>query len=114
MFELIGNIFNALVARPVLNLLIIIIALLPGHNLGVAIIIFTVIVRLSLYPLLKKQLHHAIAMRKLQPEIKKLKKVAGGDKQKEMQLLTELYKEREIKPFASIGILLVQLPILLA
>ncbi|HPD99305.1 MAG TPA: YidC/Oxa1 family membrane protein insertase [Candidatus Saccharibacteria bacterium] len=114
MFQFIGSLFNALVGRPVFNLLIIIIALLPGHNFGVAIIIFTIIVRLALYPLLKKQLHHAMAMRKLQPEIKRIKKESKGDKQKEYALMQELYKEREIKPLASIGILLAQLPILLA
>lgn len=114
MFQFIGSVFKALIARPIFNLLIIIIALLPGHNLGVAIVIFTILVRLALYPLLKKQLHHAMAMRKLQPEIKKIKKQAAGDKQKEYALMMELYKEREIKPLASIGILFAQLPILLA
>lgn len=114
MFQFIGSLFNAFVGRPVFNLLIIIIALLPGHNFGVAIIIFTVIVRIALYPLLKKQLHHAMAMRKLQPDIRRIKKETKGDRQKEYMLMQELYKEREIKPLASIGILLAQLPILLA
>lgn len=114
MFQFIGSLFNTLIGRPIFNLLIIIIALLPGHNFGVAIIIFTVLVRLALYPLLKKQLHHAMAMRKLQPEIKRIKKEAAGDRQKEYLLMQELYKEREIRPLASIGILLAQLPILLA
>jgi YidC/Oxa1 family membrane protein insertase len=114
MFEFIGSVFNTLIGKPIFNLLIIIIALLPGHNLGWAIVIFTILVRLALYPLLKKQLHHAMAMRKLQPEIKRIKKEAKGDRQKEYALMTELYKEREVRPFASIGILLAQLPILLA
>jgi YidC/Oxa1 family membrane protein insertase len=114
MFNFIGSVFDALIAKPIFNLLIVIIAFLPGHNLGVAIIIFTILVRLALYPLLKKQLHHAMAMRKLQPEMKRIKKEAGGDRQKEYMLMQALYKEREIKPFASIGILLAQLPILLA
>lgn len=103
-----------LIAQPIFNLLIIIIALLPSHNLGLAIIVFTILVRLAMYPLLKKQLHHAIAMRKLQPELKRIKKEAAGDRAKESQLMMELYKEREINPFASIGIILVQMPILIA
>jgi YidC/Oxa1 family membrane protein insertase len=114
MFKFIGDVFNAVIARPIFNLLILIIALLPGHNFGVAIIIFTIIIRMAMYPLLKKQLHHAIAMRKLQPEIKRIKKEAAGDKQKESKLMMELYKEKEINPFASFGIILVQLPILIA
>ena len=113
MFHIIGQVFNALIARPIFNLLILILAFLPGHNLGVAIIIFTVLVRTAMYPLLKKQLHHAIAMKKLQPEMRRIKKEAAGDKQKESRLMMELYKEREVNPFASVGIILVQLPILI-
>jgi YidC/Oxa1 family membrane protein insertase len=113
MFSFIGQVFTAFITRPIFNLLILILALLPGHNLGVAIIIFTVLVRIALYPLLKKQLHHAMAMRKLQPEMKKIKKEAAGDRQKESQMMMQLYKEREVNPFASIGIILAQLPILI-
>lgn len=114
MFKFIGQVFNVLIARPIFNLLILILAFIPGHNLGLAIILFTIIVRLAMYPLLKKQLHHAIAMKKLQPEMKRIKKEAAGDRQKESQMLMALYKEREISPFGSFGVILVQLPILIA
>lgn len=114
MFHFIGQVFNVLIAQPIFNLLILIIALLPSHNFGLAIIVFTILVRMAMYPLLKKQLHHAMAMKKLQPEMKRIKKEAAGDKAKESQLMMELYKEREINPFSSIGIILVQLPILIA
>jgi YidC/Oxa1 family membrane protein insertase len=89
-------------------------AFLPFHNFGVAIIIFTILVRTAMYPLLRKQLHNAMAMKKLQPEMKKIKKAAAGDKQKESALMMELYKEKGVNPFSSIGIILVQLPILIA
>jgi YidC/Oxa1 family membrane protein insertase len=105
--------FTTIIVQPIFNLLVLITALVPSHNFGLAIIIFTIIVRLLMWPLVKKQLHHAKAMRALQPELKKIKKAAGGDKQKEAQLTMELYKEREVKPAASIGILLVQFPILI-
>lgn len=106
--------FTTLIVQPIFNLLVLIYALLPGHNFGLAIILFTVVIRLLLWPLVKKQLHHAKAMRELQPEIRRIKKEAKGDRQKESRLVMELYKEREINPFASIGLLIVQLPILIA
>src|SRR6266550_1734052 len=109
----IANIFTTIIVQPIFNLLVFIYAILPGHNFGLAIIIFTVLIRILLWPLVKKQLNHAKAMRELQPEIKKIKAAAKGDRQRESQLTMELYKEREINPFASIGIILVQLPILL-
>jgi YidC/Oxa1 family membrane protein insertase len=106
--------FTTLIVQPIFNLLVLIYALLPGHNFGLAIIIFTIIIRLLMWPLVKKQLHHAKAMRELQPEIKRIKKQTKGDRQKESMMIMELYKEREINPFASIGLLLVQLPIFIA
>ena len=66
-----------------------------------------------MWPLVKKQLNHAKAMRALTPELKKIKAAAKGDKKKESALTMELYKEREINPFSSLGILLVQLPVLI-
>jgi YidC/Oxa1 family membrane protein insertase len=105
--------FTTIIVQPIFNLLVLIYAILPGHNFGLAIIIFTIIVRLLLWPLVKKQLHQAKAMRKLQPELKRLKKEAKGDKQKESAMLMELYKERGINPFGSIGVLIIQLPILI-
>ena len=105
--------FTTLIVQPIFNLLVLIYALLPGHNFGLALIIFTVIVRLLLWPLVKKQLHQAKAMRKLQPELKKIKKAAAGDRQKESTMMMALYKERGINPFGSIGVLLLQIPILI-
>lgn len=105
--------FTTLIVQPIFNLLVLIYALIPSHNFGLAIIIFTVIVRLALWPLLKKQLHQARVMRELQPELKKIKKASKGNRQQEAVMVQELYKERGINPFASVGVLLLQLPILI-
>lgn len=105
--------FTTLIVQPIFNLLVLIYALLPGHNFGLAIIIFTIVVRLLMWPLVKRQLHNAKAMRALQPELKRIKQEAKGDRQRESVLVMELYKERGVSPFGSIGLLLVQLPILI-
>lgn len=105
--------FDLLIVQPIFNLLVFIYAVLPGHNFGLAIILFTVVIRLLMWPLVKKQLHQVKLMRKAQPEIKRIKKAAAGDKRKESMLLLEMYKERGISPFGQIGIILLQIPILL-
>jgi YidC/Oxa1 family membrane protein insertase len=64
-----------------------------------------------MWPLLKKQLHQSKVMRDLQPELTKIKKAAGGDKQQEGRMMMELYKEKGISPFGTIGLTLVQLPL---
>ena len=104
--------FTTLIVQPIFNLLVLIYNLIPGHNFGLAIIIFTVIIRMALYPLVKRQLHQTKLMRRLQPEIKLIKKAAKGDRQKESLMTMELYKERGVSVFASIKVALIQLPIL--
>ena len=105
--------FTTLIVQPLFNLLALIYAILPGHDFGMAIIIFTVVIRLMLWPLIKRQLHHTKKLRDLQPELKKIKLAAKGDKQKESALTMELYKERKINPFATLGLTLLQFPILI-
>jgi YidC/Oxa1 family membrane protein insertase len=106
--------FTTFIAQPIFNVLVFIYAILPGHNFGLAIILFTILIRLLLWPLVKKQLHQTKVMRKLQPELKRIKKETKGDRAKESQMTMELYKEHGFNPFGSIGILLLQLPILIA
>lgn len=89
-------------------------SLIPGSDFGVALIIFTIFVRLALSPLVKKQLHQTKAMQKMQPELVKIKKEAKGNKQLESMMMMELYKKHDINPFRSIGILFIQLPIFIA
>lgn len=103
--------FDTLVVHPIYNLLVAIYGILPGNDLGISLIVFTIIVRIALWPLLKKQLHQSKVMRELQPELRKIKKAAKGDRQKEAALMMELYKEKGINPVGSIGLTIIQLPI---
>ncbi len=105
--------FTTLIVQPLFNLLTFIYAIIPGHNFGLALIIFTIIVRLLLWPLVKKQLHQAKAMRAMQPELKKIKAATKGNRQKESQMLMELYKERGINPLGAFPTLIVQFIVLI-
>lgn len=105
--------FSDVIIQPIFNLLVLIYALLPGHNFGLALVIFTIVIRLLLWPLVKKQLHQVKVMRRIQPELKKIKKDAKGDRQKEAMLTMALYKEYGVNPFGSIGVMILQLPILI-
>lgn len=105
--------FQTFIVQPIFNLLVFVYSILPGHNFGLALILFTIIIRLLLWPLVKKQLHQTKAMRKLQPEINKIKKATKGNRQKESQMLMELYKERGINPLGTFPTLIVQLVVLI-
>lgn len=106
--------FETIIMQPIFNILIGIYSLIPGGDFGIAIIIFTILVRMCLYPLVRKQLHQTKLMRRMQPELKRIKVESKGDKQLEAMRMMELYKEKGVKPFQSILILLIQLPIFIA
>ncbi len=106
--------FDTLLVRPIFNILTFIYAVIPGHDFGLALIIFTVVMRFMIWPVARKQLHHTKAMRQLQPEIRRIKQETKGDKQREGVLTMALYKERKINPFSPIGLMFIQLPILFA
>lgn len=105
--------FTTFIVKPIFNLLVFIYAIIPGHNFGLAVVIFTVVIRLLMWPLVKRQLRQTKLMRKLQPELRRIKKDAKGDKQKESVMMMELYKERGVNPLATFPILIVQLIILI-
>ena len=108
------NIFEVLVVQPLFNLLMLLYVIIPGGDFGVTIIVFTILLRLALYPLVKRQLHQTKAMRKLQPELEQIKRRTKGNKQLQGVQMMELYKKHDVSPFRSIGILLIQLPIFIA
>lgn len=108
------NLFEILFTQPIFNLLLFLYGIIPGQDLGIAVILFTVIIRLLMWPLVKKQLHQGKVMRDLQPQLAALKKKAKGNKQLEAQMMMELYKEKGVSPFGSIGLLLVQIPFFIA
>ena len=107
------NLFDVIIVQPILNLLMAIYSIVPGGDFGISIIIFTVIIRFLLWPLVKKQLHQTKAMRKMQPELKKIQAKYKNNKQAQGLAMMELYKKHNISPFGSIGVLLIQLPILI-
>lgn len=108
------NIFELIIVQPIFNLLLFIYSVLPGADFGIAIIIFTIIIRFALWPLVVRQLHQVKAMRKLQPELKRIKAATKGNRQMESMQMLELYKQHDVKPFRSILMLLIQLPIFIA
>lgn len=108
------GIFDLLIVQPIFNLLAVIYGLIPGSDFGIALIIFTVLVRLLMWPLIKKQLHQTKVQRAIQPELKRIRAQAKGNKQLEGQMMLELYREKGINPMSGIGVLLLQLPIFIA
>lgn len=107
------TIFNETIFKPILNLLVFIVDILPGNSLGFAIILVTVLVRFVLYPLSHKALSSQKKISLLQPQLKKIQNKYKDDKQKQSQAVMEFYKKNNINPFAGCLPFLVQLPIII-
>lgn len=106
------NLIDMIVVRPIVNILFVIFNLV--HDFGLAIIIFTILVKLLMIPLTKRQLNQTKLIRKIQPELTKIKENCRGNKQLESIQTMDLYRRYNVKPFASIVTLIVQLPIFVA
>ncbi|OHA15469.1 MAG: hypothetical protein A3G52_00635 [Candidatus Taylorbacteria bacterium RIFCSPLOWO2_12_FULL_43_20] len=110
-----SNIYNNFVYEPLYNGLVFLLSLLPAWaNAGIAIIIFTIIIKLILFPLSKASIKTQIKMKELQPKMEEIKNKYKDNKQEQSIRIMALYKENKLNPFSSIFLLLIQLPIIFA
>ncbi len=115
MFFTKGNIFeliNIAIVLPIANVLFVIYNFIG--DFGLAILLFTILVKLCMWPLTKSQLHQTKLMKKIQPELAEIRKRCNGNKQMESLQTMDLYKKYNVKPFSSILTLIIQLPIFIA
>lgn len=107
------DIFNQVLYYPLFNALIWLYNNISFQDLGIAIIILTVLIRFLLYPLSKKAIQSQKAMSALQPKIKEIQKKYKNKEEQAKQMMV-LYKENKINPMAGCLPILIQLPILIA
>jgi YidC/Oxa1 family membrane protein insertase len=105
--------FTAIIYRPFYNGLVFLVGSLPTHDVGVAVIILTLIVRFVLFPLSRRAVQAQLAMKKIGPEVEKLKEKYKDKAEEQSRAIFALYKERGVHPFAGFVLILIQLPILL-
>jgi YidC/Oxa1 family membrane protein insertase len=108
------NIWDALIITPFTNVLLFIYNLV-GQNFGVAIILFTILIRLITHPLTAAQIKGTAGMQKLQtdPRYKEMQEKYKNDKEGMAQAQMALYKELGINPFASCLPLIIQFPLII-
>ena len=93
--------YNQFIFQPLYNGLVGIMDIVPGIDVGVAVIIFTIIVRLILFPLSKSALLTQVRMKEVEAETNKIKSQYANDRQAQGMKVMELYKSKGIKPFSS-------------
>jgi YidC/Oxa1 family membrane protein insertase len=108
--EIFGIIWNEVLIRPMTNGLIILYLGL-FNNFGLAIITFTVFIRVLTIPLTLKQLRSSKAMATIQPKVADLQKKYPKDRQKISQETFKLYREAGVNPMGCLGPMIIQMPI---
>lgn len=111
---MISSLFNTILYKPLLNLLVFLYEKVTFEDLGIAIILITILVRIVLLPLFEKQARYQLVMQKIQPKIKEVEKKHKGDREKQTAAMLEIYKEHKTNPFSGFLILFIQIPILFA
>jgi len=108
------NLYNEILYRPLVNLVVFLYNILPGSDFGLAIIALTVLVRLVFLPLTIKSVLSQRALSKLGPQQKAIKEKFKNDQVAQNAAILKLYKDNKINPAAGCVPLLIQLPILIA
>ena len=109
-----GQLYKEILYQPLLNLLVFFYNVIPGHDLGIAIIALTIVIRFVLYPHSTKSIKSQKAMQNLQPELDKLKKQHKDDREALSRATMDFYRKNKVNPLSSCLPLLIQFPILIA
>lgn len=104
--------FYSFIFEPLYNGLVYLVDVVPAHDMGIAVILLTIFVRVILFPLSKQAVRTQMAMREIAPEIEALKEKYKDKQEEQARAIFALYRERGVRPFSSFFLILIQFPIL--
>ena len=110
---MLSQLWNIVLYKPLLNILAFFVSVIPGGDVGVAVIILTLLVKAILFPLSQKSIESQAKMNLLNPELKKIKE-SKASKEEQAKQTFELYKKYKTNPFSGCLLVLIQIPIILA
>lgn len=110
---MIGTAFNTFVFNPLYNGLIFLIDIVPYADVGIAVVLLTIVVKIILFPLAHKVAHMQVRMKEIAPKMEEVKEKYKDDKQEQTLKMMALYKEHNVRPFLSLLVVFIQLPIIL-
>lgn len=105
--------YNEIFYRPLFNGLVFLINVIPGNDVGLAVILLTLITRIIIFPLTQHSIKTQFKIQKIEPDIKKARE-NNTDKHKQTQEILNIYKKNKISPYSGFLSVLMQLPILIA
>jgi YidC/Oxa1 family membrane protein insertase len=109
-----SSIWHGVFFDPIYNTLVFFIDVAPRGDVGLAIIATVVVVKTILLPLSVRAAKTQKAMKTIEPKLKEIKETHKEDKQAQAKAMMEVYNDANISPFASIALILIQIPIVFA
>ncbi|MEK7532166.1 MAG: YidC/Oxa1 family membrane protein insertase [Patescibacteria group bacterium] len=109
-----ASLFQTILYQPLFNALVWLYNVIPGTDIGVAILVLTFIIKVILYPLMNTSIKAQKKLQDMQPRLQELKQRHGANKEEMTKRTLELYKEHKVNPVSSCFPVLLQIPILLA
>lgn len=110
---MLSNIWEVVLYKPLVNALALLVSVIPGGDVGIAVILLTLIVKFLIFPLSQRSIESQIKMNLLAPELKKIKD-SGASKEEQARQTFELYKHHKTNPFSGCLLLLIQIPVIFA
>lgn len=110
---MIGHIWDTVLYHPLINALAFLVSIVPGGDVGLAVIILTIVVKIILFPLSQKAIESQAQMSILAPELNKIKE-SGVSREEQARLTFDLYKKHKTNPFSGCLLVLIQIPIIFA
>lgn len=110
---MLSSIWNIVLYQPLLNALAFLVSIIPGGDVGIAVIILTILVKIILFPLSQKSIESQAEMNILTPELNKIK-ASGATKEEQAKLTFDLYKKHKVNPFSGCLLVLIQIPVIFA
>ncbi|MGH7485535.1 MAG: YidC/Oxa1 family membrane protein insertase [bacterium] len=109
----ISHFFFLILYQPLVNALIFLYNTVALHDLGISIILLTLVIRLLLFPFFHKSARQQTIMQRLQPKLKAIQAEHKEDRVKQTEAMMALYREHQVNPFSGFLFLLIQIPVLI-
>ena len=110
---MISNIWNIVLYHPLLNALAFLVSIIPRGDVGLAVVILTILVKVLLFPLSQKSIESQAEMNILTPEVNKIK-ASGASKEEQAKLTFDLYKKHKVNPLSGCLLVFIQIPVIFA
>lgn len=108
-----GAIWDLIILSPMINIMVVLTRFL-FNNLGLSIIVLTIVIRAVMYPLSRRQLQSSKKMQELQPKMAEIQKKYAKDRQKLAKEQMALYKEAGVSPTGCLLPMIIQMPVWIA